>query len=212
MIRLLLVDDHSIFRQGLSALLSMEKDFVVVGQAAHGQEAIDLTAQLNPDVILMDVRMPVCDGVEATRQIHQRYPSTRILVLSTFEDDDYVRLSLQAGALGYLLKNIPDEQFVGAIRSVYLGYGYLSPAIAPKVFDRLRTNLSEETVNSQFHLTQRELEVVKLIGEGKNNCEIAQALHLTEGTVRNYVTHILSQLGARDRIQVVIWAQQHLKI
>lgn len=209
MIRLLVVDDHSIFRQGLSALLSIEADFVVVGQAANGQEAIELTETLQPDVILMDMRMPVCDGVEATRKIHQRYPFIRILILSMFEDDDDIRLSLQAGALGYLLKNTPDEQLVGAIRSVYLGYAQLSPSIAAKVFTRLQSSPASVALSDSL-LTPRELEVLRLIGKGSNNREIAQVLYLTEGTVRNYVTRILSQLGVRDRIQAVIWAQQHL--
>ncbi|MBD2019063.1 response regulator transcription factor [Leptolyngbya sp. FACHB-36] len=209
MIRLLVVDDHSIFRQGLSALLSIEDDFVVIGQAANGQEAIELTETLQPDVVLMDMRMPVCDGVEATREIHRRYPFVRILILSMFEDSDDVQRSLQAGALGYLLKNTPDEQFVGAIRSVYLGYAQLSPSIAPKVFARLQCSPPSSAVSDSL-LTPRELDVLRLIGKGSNNREIAEALHLTEGTVRNYVTRILSQLGVRDRIQAVIWAQQHL--
>lgn len=188
----------------------MEDDLAVVGQAAHGHEAITLTEQLQPDVLLMDVRMPICNGVEATTQIHRRYPSIRILMLSTFEDDDYIRQSLQAGALGYLLKNTPDEQFVAAIRAVYLGYSQLSPTIAPKVFAQLQSRPPRSTVDAMPQLSQRELEVLILIGQGKNNREIAQALHVTEGTVRNHVTRILSQLSARDRIQAVIWAQRHL--
>jgi DNA-binding NarL/FixJ family response regulator len=209
MIRLLLVDDQSLFRQGLAALLSVEEDLEVVGQANDGREAIALTEKLQPDVILMDVRMPVCDGVEATREIHQRYSWIRILVLTTFDDDEYVYQSLRAGALGYLLKHTPAEQFSLAIRSVHLGYSQLSPTIAPKVFARLKPN-PDSQVNPRHLLSDRELEVLKLVAQGKNNQEIAQTLHLQKGTVKNYITRILSQLEARDRIAAVIWAQQNL--
>lgn len=210
MIRLLVVDDQDIFRQDLATLLSVEADLDVVGQAIHGQEAITLTQRLRPDVILMDVRMPICDGVVATREIIQRYPWIRILVLTTFDDDEYVSSSLQAGALGYLLKHTPIEQIAIAIRSVYLGYCQLGPTIAAKVIGQLKPNPSSLKLNYHYLLSQRELEVLKLMGQGKNNREIAQELHLTEGTVRNYVSQIFSQLGVRDRIQAVLWAQQHL--
>jgi DNA-binding NarL/FixJ family response regulator len=210
MIRLLVVDDQDIFRQDLAILLSAEADLDVVGQGSHGREAIALTQNLQPDVILMDVRMPICDGVVATREIIQRYPWIRILVLTTFDDDEYVWQSLQAGALGYLLKHTPIEQIVTAIRSVYLGYCQLGPSIVPKVVAQLKPNLSRPKDDYDYLLSQRELEILKLIKQGKNNREIAQELHLTEGTVRNYVSQIFSQLGVRDRIQAVLWAQQHL--
>ncbi|BAZ23502.1 two-component transcriptional regulator, LuxR family protein [Kalymmatonema gypsitolerans NIES-4073] len=210
MIRLLVVDDQDIFRQDLAILLSAEADLDVVGQASHGREAIALTQHLQPDVILMDVRMPICDGVAATREIIQRYPWIRILVLTTFDDDEYVWQSLQAGALGYLLKHTPIEQIVTAIRSVYLGYCQLGPSIVPKVVAQLKPNPSRPKDDSDYLLSQRELEILKLMKQGKNNREIAQELHLTEGTVRNYVSQIFSQLGVRDRIQAVLWAQQHL--
>lgn len=210
MIRLLLVDDQVLFRQGLAALLSAEDDLQIVGQASHGQEAIALAEKLQPDVILMDVRMPICDGVVATQTIHQRFPSIRILVLSTFDDDDYVWRSLQAGALGYLLKHTPDEQFVAAIRAVYLGYSQLAPTIAPKVFANIAAPNSQVKLDLHLSLNQRELQILKLIGQGRNNPEIAQKLHLTQGTVRNYVSRILSLLGVRDRIQAALWAQRNL--
>lgn len=210
MIRLLVVDDQDIFRQNLAILLSAEADLDVVGQASHGREAIALTQHLQPDVILMDVRMPICNGVAATREIIQRYPWIRILVLTTFDDDEYVWQSLQAGALGYLLKHTPIEQIVTAIRSVYLGYCQLGPSIVPKVVTQLKPNSSRPKDDSDYLLSQRELEILKLMKQGKNNREIAQELHLTEGTVRNYVSQIFSQLGVRDRIQAVLWAQQHL--
>lgn len=134
MIRLLLVDDQDIFRQGLAALLSVESDLEVVGQAKNGSEAIEMTKTLQPHLILMDVRMPVCDGVQATRKIHQNYPWIRILVLTTFDDDEYILKSLQAGALGYLLKRTPSQDIATAIRSVSQGYSQLGATIALKVF------------------------------------------------------------------------------
>lgn len=210
MIRLLLVDDQALFRQGLAALLSAEADLCIVGQASHGQEAIALAEQLQPDVVLMDVRMPVCDGVIATQIIHQRFPSIRILVLSTFDDDEYIWRSLQAGALGYLLKHTPDDQFVAAIRAVYLGYSQLGPTIATKVLTHLTAPSLLPSADANFLLSQRELEVLRLIGQGYNNQEIAQKLHLTQGTVRNYVSRILSVLGVRDRLQAALWAERNL--
>ena len=214
MIRILIVDDQPIFRQGLAALLNIESDFDVVGQAENGQEAISLTKQLKPDVILMDVQMPICDGVEATRKINQDFPWIKILVLTTFDDDDYVWASLQAGALGYLLKRTPAEQMVISIRSVYRGYSQLGPTIAPKVFTQAKPSVTS-SVQWQDFLSQREYEVLKLVGQGKTNQEIAKNLHLSEGTVKNYITRILqslNQFNVRDRVQAALWAVQNLDV
>lgn len=205
MIRLLLVDDQDIFRQGLASLLSIETDLEIIGQARDGFEAIALAKTLNPDVILMDVRMPLCDGVQATSEIHQHYPWIRVLVLTTFDDDDYILKSLQVGALGYLLKRTPSKEIAAAIRSVSQGYSQLGPTIALKVFSRLKPSPV-----AQNCLSKREIDVLKLVGQGKNNQEIAQQLHLTEGTVKNYVTQILNKLEMRDRIQAALWSQQNL--
>jgi DNA-binding NarL/FixJ family response regulator len=211
MIRLLLADDQALFRQGLASLLSLEKDLEVVGQANHGKEAIALASQLQPDVILMDVRMPICDGVMATREIHQRYPWMRILVLTTFDEDEYIWQSLQAGALGYLLKSTPSGQLATAIRTLYQGYSQLGPTIAPKVFAQINPPTpKKENYNHLF--SDRELEILTLLSEGKNNREIAQTLHLTEGTVKNHITRILCQLEVRDRTQAALWAKQHLSV
>lgn len=209
MIRLLLVDDQPLFRQGLASLLSVQEELEVVGQANHGQEAIALTEQLQPDVILMDVRMPVCDGVAATREIHQRYPWIRILVLTTFDEDEYIWQSLQAGALGYLLKSTPARQVAAAIRTLAQGHSQLGPTIAPKVFAQINPPTPKKETY-QHLLSERELKVLMLLGQGKNNQEIAQALHLTEGTVKNHITRILGQLGMRDRTQAALWAQKYL--
>ncbi|VEP13967.1 Transcriptional regulatory protein LiaR [Hyella patelloides LEGE 07179] len=210
MISLLLVDDQEIFRQGLATLLATEEDLEVIGQASNGREAIALTEQLQPDVILMDVRMPICDGVSATREIHQRYPWMRILILTTFEDDEYVWQSLQAGAMGYILKRKSSEQMAIAIRAVAQGYSQLSSAIAPKVFANLKSAHPTST-DALNQLSSRELEVLRLIGQGKNNQEIAQTLHLSIGTVKNYVTQILSKLSLRDRVAAALLAQ-HLPV
>ncbi|MBW4608781.1 MAG: response regulator transcription factor [Hassallia sp. WJT32-NPBG1] len=208
MIRVLLVDDQALFRQGLASLLSLEEDLEIVGQASHGFEAIALTQTLQPDVILMDVRMPICDGVVATGEIHQRFPWIRILVLTTFDEDEYIWKSLQAGALGYLLKSTPSGQLATAIRTLHQGHCQLGPTIAPKVFAQLHPPAIKQ--NLHYHLTERESEVLKLISHGKNNREIAQMLYLTEGTVKNYVTQILGRLGLRDRTQAALWAKENL--
>lgn len=209
MIRLLIVEDQPIFRQDLAKLLSLEADLEVVGQAENGRDAIALVPSLQPDVILMDVRMPICDGVTATREIHYRYAWMRVLVLTTFDDDEYIERCLKAGALGYLLKDTPPAQIAIAIRSVYLGYSQLGPTIAPKVFTQLKWEEQPQDVE-EHPLSKREQEVLSLIGQGKNNQEIAQALYITEGTVRNYVTRIMTQLGVSNRVQAALWAKQHL--
>ena len=210
MIRLLLVDDQDIFRQGLATLLSTEADLEVVAQASNGNSAIALTEQLQPDVILMDIQMPECDGVTATREICQRYPWMRILVLTTFDDDEYIGQSLQAGAKGYLLKRKSSEEMAAAIRAVNRGYAQLSPEIAPKVFAQIKP-VDPKNTKYLDTLSPRELEVLQLIGRGKNNREIANILHLSIGTVKNYITQILSKLEMRDRIAAALWAKENLK-
>jgi DNA-binding NarL/FixJ family response regulator len=212
MIRVLLVDDQPLFRQGLASLLSLEEDLEIIGQASHGNEAIALSETLQPDVILMDVRMPICDGVVATREIHQRFPWIRILVLTTFDEDEYIWESLQAGALGYLLKSTPSAQLAAAIRTLHQGHCQLGPTIALKVFAQLRSPTVGKQNTVQYRLSDRELEVLTLIAQGKSNKEIAKTLFLTEGTVKNYVTQILARLGLRDRTQAALWAKENLAI
>jgi len=209
MIKLLLVDDRDSFREGLATLLATEPDLEIVGQADNGNTAIALTEKLQPDVILMDIQMPICDGVTATREIVARYPWMRILVLTTFDDDEYIGQSLQAGAKGYLLKRKPTEEMAIAIRAVNRGYAQLSPEVAPKVFAQIRS-VDRASLKYLGTLSPRELEVLRLIGQGKNNREISQALHLSIGTVKNYITQILSKLELRDRIAAVLWARENL--
>lgn len=207
MIRLLLADDQDIFRQGLATMLSIEPDLEIVGQAVNGQDAIEAAKELQPHVILMDVQMPICNGVQATQIIHECYPWIRVLVLTTFDDDEYILQSLQVGALGYLLKRTPAPEIAAAIRSVAQGYSQLGPTIATKAFSQLKTPAMDHASSS---LSKREIEVLRLVGEGKNNIEIAKELYLSEGTVKNHVTNILSKLEMRDRIAAALWAQRHL--
>ncbi|MEO1520479.1 MAG: response regulator transcription factor [Cyanobacteria bacterium J06633_2] len=209
MIRILLVDDQPLFRQGLASLLVLEDDLDVVGEASHGEEAIALAASHQPDVILMDVRMPGCNGVQATQEIHARYPWIRVLVLTTFDDDEYVFQSLQAGALGYLLKSTPAREVAAAIRNLHQGYSQLGPTIAPKVFSQLKPE-PDSVIDYSNRFSQRELDILKLLGQGRSNREIAAELHLTEGTIKNHLTNIFCQLDVRDRTQAALWALQHL--
>ncbi|MEL7334543.1 MAG: response regulator transcription factor, partial [Cyanobacteria bacterium J06560_2] len=188
MIKLLLADDQALFRQGLSSLLSLEEDLEVVAEASHGGEAIALAAAQQPDVILMDVRMPICDGVQATTEIHTRYPWIRILVFTTFDDDEYVFQSLQAGALGYLLKSTPSREVAEAIRNLQRGYNQLGPTIAPKVFSHINTDTEAKKQDYRSQFSQRELDILKQLGQGKRNREIAASLNLTEGTIKNHLT------------------------
>lgn len=205
-----LIIEMNNFCHVLASLLSLEEDLEVVEEANDGNEAIALSSQLQPDVILMDVRMPICDGVQATREIHQRFPWMRILVLTTFNEDEYVLHSLQAGALGYLLKSTPSPEVAAAIRNLNRGYSQLGPTIAPKVFAQLNPIPLTQKTLSQNDFSDREIEILTLLAQGKNNREIASLLHLTEGTVKNHLTNIFCQLGVGDRTQAALWAQKNL--
>jgi DNA-binding NarL/FixJ family response regulator len=209
MIKVLLVDDQEMFRQGLATLLALEEDLEIVAQAGNGHIAIALAEQLQPDVILMDMQMPLCDGVEATRIIHERFPWIRILVLTTFDQDEYIWQSLQAGALGYILKSATSTQIAASVRNLHQGYTQLGPTIAHKLFTQLNTvPLPAASVELQ-RFSERELDILRLLGQGKTNQEIAQSLHLAYGTVKNHMSRILSELDVCDRTQAALWAQQH---
>ncbi|MGF1460341.1 MAG: response regulator [Leptolyngbyaceae cyanobacterium] len=212
MIHLLLVDDQAIVRQGLTALLSLEPDLQVVGEATNGREALSFTQKLlntlqAVDVVLMDIRMPVMDGVAATRELLRQYPSLKILMLTTFEEDELVQQAVQAGAIGYLLKDTPSEEVARAIRAIHRGYAQFGPGILQKMMLTPAPPAKQAAVPPGFdELTPREREVLSLIGQGASNREIAQALFLSEGTVKNHVTHILHRLGLRDRTQAALLA------
>ena len=211
MIKILIVDDGHLIRQGLKALLELEPDLQIVGEAQNGQIALDRVKELQPDVVLMDIRMPIMDGVTATKEICQQFPHVNILVLTTFDDDTYVAAAIRFGAKGYLLKDTPSEEIAAAIRAVNLGYTHLAPGMIAKVIAN-RIDRPEISLPPLAELTPRELEVLKLIAVGANNREIAQQLYISEGTVKNHVTNILNRLNLRDRTQAAILARTYLVI
>jgi DNA-binding NarL/FixJ family response regulator len=213
MIKVLLVDDQSLIRQGLRALLELEADLEIVGEAENGQQAINFVAEFQPDVVLLDIRMPIMDGVAATREIQKRFVKTKILVLTTFDDDEYVSAALQNGAMGYLLKDTPSEELAVAIRAVHKGYTQLGPGIVKKLLTQFSNGTptqSPSLPSTLAELTPREKEVLRLIATGASNREIAQELYISEGTVKNHVTNILNRLNLRDRTQAAIWANTYL--
>jgi DNA-binding NarL/FixJ family response regulator len=215
MIRILLVDDQALFREGLRTLLSIRPDLEVVGEAENGREGIEMAASLRPDVILMDLRMPVLNGVAATEQIQKEQPESKVIVLTTFDDDEYVFDGLRAGAVGYLLKDVSSDKLVEAIRAAAKGESFLEPSIAAKVvaeFTRIslekRPSQEEEQQPLVEPLSERELEILAVLAGGASNREIAQQLYITEGTVKNHVTNILGKLGVRDRTQAALKARE----
>lgn len=216
MIQVLLVDDQTLVRQGIQMLLEIEADIQVIGQAENGREALQLVEALRPDVVLMDVRMPEMDGVAATQAISARFPDTGVIILTTFEDDESVFGGLEAGARGYLLKDISSEEMAQAIRKVAAGEALIQPSITRKVlaeFSRLAT-AAEKSANKSLQpalvepLTEREQEVLCALAKGLSNREIAQQLVITEGTVKNHVSSLIAKLGVRDRTQAVLKAQE----
>jgi DNA-binding NarL/FixJ family response regulator len=207
MIRLLLVDDENLIRRGLKALLNLEPDLEIVGEGENGQDAIDKVGALQPDVVLMDIRMPIMDGVAATRQICQ-HSTTKVLVLTTFADEDYVAQALHYGAAGYLLKDTPSDELAQAIRMVHKGYTQLGPGLG-KVMEQIPL-ASKSTPPGWDELTPRELDILKLIAKGASNREIAEALYITEKTVKNHITRIFDRLNLRDRTQAAIMASSLL--
>ena len=209
-IRVLLVDDQRLMRDGLRTLLELETDLEIVGEAEHGEAAVEGYRQHNPDVVLMDIRMPKMNGVEATRRIKSDWPSAKILILTTFDDDEYVFEGLRAGASGYLLKDVSGSELADAIRTVASGGALIEPSVARKVvaeFARL-TPTSSSIGDLADPLSEREIDILKVLAKGFTNKEIAAHLHLAEGTVKNYVTSILGKIGARDRTQAALRAQE----
>jgi DNA-binding NarL/FixJ family response regulator len=216
MVRVLLADDQALILESLEMMLNLKDGIQVIGTAHDGQEAIRLADQLIPDVILMDVRMPVMDGVSSMEIIHSRHPQINIIVLTTFDDDEYVFKALRNGARGYLLKTIPIDELAKAIRTVHSGGALMNPEIAVKVFDHFaRIGSEAESVgpvrpaDDTHGLNRSELKIVKLIGAGLSNKEITARMNLSEGTVRNYISGILLKLHLRDRTQIALWAVQN---
>jgi DNA-binding NarL/FixJ family response regulator len=209
-IRVLLVDDHQLVRSGFRMIVEGEPDMSVVGEAADGAEAVELAERAKPDVVLMDVQMPVLDGLEATRRIVRREASAAVLILTTFDRDDYVFEALRAGAAGFLLKNAPPEDLVDAIRVLAAGDGLLSPAVTRRVIAEFaRTQRRGTAPDVLAQLTERELEVLREVAAGRTNAEIAERLVLGEATIKTHVSNTLAKLGVRDRVQAVVWAYEH---
>ena len=208
MIRLLLVDDRELVCQGLQVMLNLEPDIEVVGTANNNQVAIQQVKALQPNIVLMDIKMPVMDGREANRIICQQFSDTKVLVLSTFEEDDYIAHSIEAGAKGYLLKDMPIEDLVESVRLVNRGYSVMKDELRKKTVGNVANNKSgTETEQSKLaELTPREIEVFNLIGTGCTNREIAKELYIVEGTVKTHVTNIFNRLGLSNRSQIAIYA------
>jgi DNA-binding NarL/FixJ family response regulator len=210
-IRVLLVDDQKLMREGLRVLLELEPRLDVVGEAADGQAALEAYAALQPDVVLMDIRMPGMDGVEATWRLRERWPQARVIILTTFDDDEYVFEGLRAGALGYLLKDVSGQELAEAIRTVVAGGALVEPSVARKVlaeFARLAPPARPPEEGLPEPLTGRERDVLRLLALGLSNREVAARLSLAEGTVKNYVTAILQKMGVRDRTQAAVRARE----
>ncbi len=211
LIRVLLVDDQRLMRDGLRTLIELESDLDVAGEAEDGLEAVTAYRNLGPDIVLMDVRMPNLNGVEATRRIKADWPEANILILTTFDDDEYIFEGLRAGASGYLLKDVSGKELADAIRTVAQGGTLIAPSVARKVvseFARLKPADSASADSLPEPLSEREIEILKVLAQGRTNKEIADTLHLAEGTVKNYVTSILQKIGARDRTQAAIRARE----
>ena len=210
-IRVLIVDDQRLMREGLATLLELEPDLDVVGEAANGEEALLQVEALRPHVVLMDVRMPGLDGVEATRRLHMRWPEIKVIILTTFDDDEYIFEGLRAGALGYLLKAISGEELAIAIRTVHSGGALIDPQVTRKLvaeFARLAQPARPLGAGLPEPLSDREMEILKLLARGLTNREIANHLFLAEGTVKNYVTNVLQKIGARDRTLAALRAKE----
>ncbi|HLZ56733.1 MAG TPA: response regulator transcription factor [Ktedonosporobacter sp.] len=223
-VRVLVVDDQRLMRDGIASLLGIQDGIEVVGTASNGQEALEQAQALLPDVVLMDVRMPIMDGVEATLRVHRQLPACKVLMLTTFDDEEYLVDALRVGASGYLLKDIPAPDLAKAVQAAHKGIYQLDPAVASKVVASLTrpqepsqrrmaaipSNTSDNVSSSAVtDLTSREIEVLRLIASGATNREIASQLIISEGTVKNHISNILSRLGLRDRTQAAIYAREH---
>ena len=207
-IRVLVADDQSMVRAGFRMLLTGEQDIEVVAEASNGREAIAMTERFNPAVVLMDIRMPEIDGLEATRRILAANQAARILILTTFGLDEYVYEALRAGASGFVLKDDPAEQLISAVRTVAAGNALLSPAITKRVIRQFTRIARPAPPKELGELTEREREILRLIATGLSNAEIGRDLYISETTVKTHVTHILQKLGLRDRVQAVVLAYQ----
>jgi len=207
--KIVICDDQAIVRDGLAMLLKLETDIDVVGIAEDGAAAVETVAKAKPDLVLMDLKMPVMNGVEATRQIRTLYPEVKVLVLTTYADDEWVFDAIRAGASGYLLKDTPRDELIRAIRGTATGKTYVDPSIAGRVLEQVSSQQTEPATLITSKLTEREIEILRLIAKGLSNTDISERLFLSEGTVRNHVSAILAKLGVSDRTQAAVIAIQH---
>ena len=205
-IRVLLAEDHVVVREGTRALVQHEPDMEVVGEASDGEEAVELTGKLRPDVVIMDIAMPKLNGIEATRQIKELYPATAVLILTAYDDDQYVFALLEAGAAGYLLKNVRGRELIDAIRAVYAGESVLHPAITRKVLESFIPAGKPAERRMAEPLSEREMEVLKLAGRGMSNRDIAEELSLSVRTVQAHLGNIFNKLGVGSRTEAVLYA------
>lgn len=212
MIKVLIVDDQALIREGLTMMLSLFNEIEIIGEARNGKEAIDILNKKKIDIILMDIRMPIMDGVQATKIIKEKYPDVKVLILTTFNEDEYIFEGLKYGADGYILKDVSSDELVEGIKTIYEGNVLLQPEIATKVVGAFKDGYSfgknEIEENMLKELTPREEEIALLVGEGKTNKEISKSLYITVGTVKNHITRILEKLELRDRTQLAIYIKE----
>ncbi len=207
--RILLVDDHEVVRLGLKSLLEHHSQFDVVGEASSAREAIEMVGNTHPDVVVMDIRLPGTSGIEACEEITGRFPETKVIMLTSYAEDEMLFSAIRAGASGYILKQIGGEDLVRALEAVGRGEAMLDPTVTQRVFQEVRRAVKEEEASAFAHLSQQEKHVLLLVSEGKTNREIAKSLFLGEGTVRNYVSSILSKLGVNNRAEAAAYAVEH---
>ena len=207
--KVIICDDQAIVRDGLEMLLKLEPDIDVVGIAEDGSVAVEMVAKETPDLVLMDLKMPIMNGVEATRQILTKYPEVKVLVLTTYDDDEWVFDAIRAGASGYLLKDTPRNEVIKAIRGTVSGKAFVDPSVAGKVLRQASSHQTQPATLITGKLTEREIKVLRLLAQGLNNADISARLFLSEGTVRNHVSSILAKLDVSDRTQAAVIAIQH---
>lgn len=212
-IRVMITDDQRLMREGLRTILDLEQDLTVVQLAENGRDALDKIPDAQPDIILMDIRMPVMDGVECTKIIKEQYLGIKVIILTTFDDDEFIIEALRNGAVGYILKDLSSEKLVGAIRDAFNGSSIMQPEIAAKVISHI-TGAAKEPVqestprveNQKMELTERERDVLRLVGKGMSNTEIASKLYISEGTVKNYISNLYGKLEVDDRSKLTLYA------
>jgi len=207
--RILVVDDHEVVRLGLKALLDQHPNFEVIAEAANAKEALEKVEKYIPDVVLMDIRLPGASGIEACEQITENFPDTKVIMLTSYAEDEMLFSAIRSGASGYVLKQIAAEDLIKAIEAVGRGEGLLDPAVTQRVFQEVKRAVREEEASAFANLSQQEKHVLLLVSEGRTNREIAKSLFLGEGTVRNYVSSILSKLDVSNRAEAAAYAVEH---